>query len=65
MKQSLVTFQYKVNQFNVKNLHTETNKLIKEFTMSEEREEDTVASIVDVHPSANWFEREIYDMFGL
>ena len=29
------------------------------------REEDTVASIVDVHPSANWFEREIYDMFGL
>ena len=26
------------------------------------REEDTVASIVDVHPSANWFEREIYDI---
>ncbi len=29
------------------------------------REEDMVPSIVDVHPSANWFEREIYDMFGL
>ena len=29
------------------------------------REDDMVPSIVDVHPSANWFEREIYDMFGL
>ena len=29
------------------------------------REEDMVPSIVSVHPSANWFEREVYDMFGI
>ncbi|WP_210092585.1 NADH-quinone oxidoreductase subunit C [Ruegeria sp. HKCCSP346] len=29
------------------------------------REDDMVPSIVDVHPSANWFEREVYDMFGI
>ena len=29
------------------------------------RDEDFVPSIIDVHPSANWFEREIYDMFGI
>ncbi len=29
------------------------------------REEETLASIVDVHASANWFEREVYDMFGI
>lgn len=27
--------------------------------------EDTIISIVDIHPAANWFEREIYDMFGV
>ena len=29
------------------------------------REEDFVPSITGVHPSANWFEREVFDMFGL
>ncbi len=29
------------------------------------REEDMLPSIVDVHPSANWFEREVFDMFGV
>ncbi len=29
------------------------------------REEEMVPSIVSVHPSANWFEREVYDMFGI
>ncbi len=29
------------------------------------REEDMVPSIIGVHPSANWFEREVFDMFGI
>ena len=29
------------------------------------REEDMVPSITDLHVSANWFEREVFDMFGL
>lgn len=29
------------------------------------RDEDMVPSIIDVHPSANWFEREVFDMFGI
>ncbi|MEO0632531.1 MAG: NADH-quinone oxidoreductase subunit C [Pseudomonadota bacterium] len=29
------------------------------------REEDMLASITDIHPSANWFEREVFDMFGI
>jgi NADH-quinone oxidoreductase subunit C len=28
-------------------------------------EDRPVPSIVDVHPSANWFEREAYDMYGI
>ncbi|MDK3016191.1 NADH-quinone oxidoreductase subunit C [Pseudodonghicola flavimaris] len=29
------------------------------------REDEIVPSIIDVHPSANWFERETFDMFGI
>lgn len=29
------------------------------------REEEMVPSIISVHPSANWFEREVFDMFGI
>lgn len=28
-------------------------------------EEEMVPSLVQVHPSANWFEREVFDMFGI
>ncbi len=29
------------------------------------REEEIVPSITDVHPSADWFEREVFDMYGV
>jgi NADH-quinone oxidoreductase subunit C len=29
------------------------------------REDDIVPSIISVHPSANWFERETFDMYGI
>ncbi|MEM9795133.1 MAG: NADH-quinone oxidoreductase subunit C [Pseudomonadota bacterium] len=29
------------------------------------REEEIVPSITSIHPSANWFEREVFDMFGI
>lgn len=28
-------------------------------------EDEIVPSITDLHPSANWFEREVFDMYGL
>ena len=31
----------------------------------EAREEDMVPSLVSAHPSANWFEREVFDMYGI
>ena len=29
------------------------------------REDEMVPSITSIHPSANWFEREVFDMFGI
>jgi len=29
------------------------------------REDDIVPSITSIHPSANWFEREVFDMYGV
>lgn len=32
---------------------------------AEVREDELVPSIVSIHPSAEWFEREVFDMYGL
>ena len=29
------------------------------------RDDEMLGSIISVHPSANWFEREVFDMFGI
>ncbi|MDH2327550.1 NADH-quinone oxidoreductase subunit C [Cereibacter sp. SYSU M97828] len=29
------------------------------------REDEMIPSLVGIHPSANWFEREVFDMFGI
>ena len=48
----------------VKQLKIMTNK--KRITVkSAIKEEDTIITITSIHKSANWYERECYDLFGI
>ena len=40
-----------------------TNQRIRLRVVADEGQ--LVPSLVDIHPSANWFEREVFDMFGI
>ena len=44
-------------------LSMHTNRRIR--LKAEVREDEIVPSLIRVHPSANWFEREVFDMFGI
>lgn len=46
--------------------HLLSPKFIRRIRLKVETDERTpVASLTDVHPSANWFEREVWDLFGV
>ncbi len=46
--------------------HLLSPKYIRRIRLKVATDERTpVASLVDIHPAANWFEREVYDLFGV
>jgi len=60
-----VDYPQRANRFDVVYhlLSTRMNQRIR--VKVETNEADAVPSVIPVHPSANWFEREAYDMFGI